>query len=175
MYQWHSSPERRLAAADASRGNIPNPNTPTIWSAKRERPIAKPYSGLTAPVSHAAMRRCRAQGRTRCPRKELRSSVNASRAEASRAKPVDPPVPAPVSTGALAGLALLWLSRWRGCRGLVCVSRRTSLMARAAPMLAALLSGGPSGRGFGGGGGPSGGRFGCLGLGFLGSNKRRRQ
>ena len=104
MYQWRSSPEKRRAAADASRGNIPNPNTPTIWSVKRGRPIAKQYSGLTAPVSHAAKLRCRVQGGTRCRPKELRSSANAKRADATRAKPVDPPVPAPVSTGALADL-----------------------------------------------------------------------
>jgi hypothetical protein len=61
MYQWRSSPEERRAATGASRGNIPNPNTPTTWSVKRGRPIAKPYSGLTARVSHAVRRRCRAQ------------------------------------------------------------------------------------------------------------------
>jgi hypothetical protein len=64
MYQWRSSPEKRRDAADASRGNTPNPNTPTIWSVKRGRPIAKPDSGLTAPVSHVTKRRCREQGGT---------------------------------------------------------------------------------------------------------------
>jgi hypothetical protein len=35
----------------------PEPKHSYIWSVKRGRPIAKPHSGLTAPVSHAAKRR----------------------------------------------------------------------------------------------------------------------
>jgi hypothetical protein len=50
MYQWRSSPENG-APLPTPQGNIPDPNTPTIWSVKRGRPIAKQYSGLTAPVA----------------------------------------------------------------------------------------------------------------------------
>jgi hypothetical protein len=69
--------------------------------------------------------------------------------------------------------SLLRLSRRRGCSGLVSAPRLTSLMARAAPVLAALHPRGPGGRCLGGRG-PCGRDLG-LGLGFLRSNQRRRQ
>ena len=53
----------------------------------------------------------------------------------------------------------------------MCAPRLASLMTRAAPVLAALHPGGVPVAGAV----PEGGRFGCLGLGCLGTNQRRRR